>query len=148
MSCARVMRGAFGVTNEALDLRPMTTDPKQLFPYPRGVHIFGRSVQCVPVSNDVRCDAEPRPSDDSNQADLAASIIRRRHYDAMLPSLNLPNRSRLRLTLDLMIGIPFLFILWRFDALRVSLDRIASLFHRAAVGDRGEKRRKKHEASE
>jgi len=53
----------------------------------------------------------------------------------------------MRLTLDLMVGIPFLFILWRLDALRVSLDRIASLFHRAAVGDRGEKGRKKHEAS-
>lgn len=66
----------------------------------------------------------------------------------MLPSLNLPNRSRLRLTLDLMIGIPFWFIFWRFDALRVSLDRIVSLFHRAAVGDRGEKRRKKHKAGE
>ena len=128
---------------------PTTADPKQLFLSRRGVHIFEHSsVLCVPVSNDVRCDAEPRPSDDSNQSELAASIIRRGHYDAMLPSLNLPNRSRLRLILDLMIGIPFLFILWRFDALRVSLDRIVSLFHRAAVGDRGEKCRKKHEASE
>lgn len=128
---------------------PLTTDPKQLFLSRRGVHIFERSsVLSVPVSNDLGCDAPPQRSDEPNQAGLAASIIRRRHYDAMLPSFSLPNRSRMRLTLDLMVGIPFLFILWRLDALRVSLDRIASLFHRATIGDCREKGRKKQEASE
>jgi hypothetical protein len=66
----------------------------------------------------------------------------------MLPSLNLPNRSRLRLILDLIVGIPYLLMLWRLDALRMSFARIISLFHRTAVVNRHEKRRKKHEASE
>ena len=36
----------------------------------------------------------------------------------MLPSRNFVNRSRLRLILDLMVGIPFLLILVGIDVLR------------------------------
>ena len=67
------------------------------------------------------------------------SSLKRIHYDAMLPELNLRNRSRLRLLFDLIVGIPYLIALWRLDAIRVSLERIASLFHRAAIGSRCEK---------
>jgi hypothetical protein len=76
------------------------------------------------------------------------SSIKRIHYDAMLPELNLPNRSWLRLVFDLIVGIPYLIMLWRLDALRVSLERFAWRFHGAAVGNSREKRWKKHEASE
>lgn len=79
---------------------------------------------------------------------FAASIIRRRHYDAMLPSLNLPDRSRLRLTVDLIVGVPYVLVLWGIDELRGLPERIASLLHRATIGDRGEKCRKKQEGSE
>src|SRR5215471_3625149 len=87
-----------------------------------------------------------RTPNDSSQAGLAASIIRRRHYDAMLPSLNLPNRLRLRLTLDLVVGIPFLLMLWGIDGVRVRLERIASMTCRAAAANRHEQCREKQEA--
>jgi hypothetical protein len=86
--------------------------------------------------------------DDADQGVLAASIIRRRQYDAVLLALNLPNRSRLRLTLDLIVGIPFLLMLWGLDELRLSPQRIVLVFHRTAVANRHEKRGKKHKASE
>ena len=129
----------------------MTTDPERWLPsflYRRGVHIFRRPLmQCVPVSNDVRYDAEPRSSDDSNQAGVT-SIIRRRHYDVALPSLNLPNRSRLRLTLDLIVGIPLLLMLWGLDEVRVWLERVTSRIYRDAAANRHEKGRKTQESSE
>src|ERR1051325_5410758 len=126
----------------------MTTNREQSFLHRPGVDIFARSsVPCVAVSNELRCDAQLQPSEASNQAGSPASIIRRKHYDAMLPSLSLPNRTRVRLTLDLMAGIPFLFMLWGVDELRASPARIASVFHRAAIGNRREKRRKKYESS-
>jgi len=129
--------------------KPMTTNREQSFLHRPGVDIFARSsVPCVAVSNELRCDAQLQPSEASNQAGSPASIIRRKHYDAMLPSLSLPNRTRVRLTLDLMVGIPFLFMLWGVDELRASPARIASVFHRAAIGNRREKRRKKYESSE
>ena len=62
--------------------------------------------------------AEVEAIDDSDEGVLAASIIARRRYDAMLPSRNFVNRSRLRLILDLMVGIPFLLILLGIDVLR------------------------------
>jgi hypothetical protein len=86
-----------------------------------------------------------RTSNDSDQAGLGASIIRRRHYDAMLPSLNLPNRSWLRLTLDLMAGIRFFLALWGLDEVRVRLERIASVAHRAAAANRHQECRKKQD---
>ena len=140
------------VTKESPDLPPMTTDPEpspQLFPLSPWRAYFGcSSVQCVAVFNDIGCDAQPPSSVASNQADLRASIIRRRHYDAMLSSLNLPHRSRLGLAFDLILGIPCVLLLWGIDALRVFPGRIASVFDRTAVVNRHEKRRKKHEASE
>lgn len=66
----------------------------------------------------------------------------------MLPSLNLPDRSRLRLTVDLIVGVPYVLVLWGIDELRGLPERIASLLHRATIGDRGEKCRKKQEGSE
>lgn len=127
----------------------MTTDSKQLFLSRRGVHFFERSsVLCVRVSNDLGCEAPPQPSDEPNQPSLAASIIRRRQYDAMLPSLSLPNRSRMRLILDLSIGVPFLLMVWGIDELRMLPKRIASPSHRAVIGNRREECWKKHEASE
>ena len=130
----------------------MTSDPEhppQSPLYRRGVQILGRSyLECVPVSNDLPSDAEPTPSDNSQSAALTASIMRRRRYDAMLPSLSLPNRSRLRLTFDLIVGIPYVLMLWGIDELRGLPERIVSMFHRAAVANRHEKCRKKHEAGE
>jgi hypothetical protein len=118
------------------------------FLYRRDVPVFRRPfVQCVPVSNDVRYDPEPRSSDDSHQADLM-SIIRRKDYDAALPSLNLRNRSRLRLTLDLIVGIPLLLILWGLDGVRVRLERMMSRIYRDAPANRHEKGRKTQESSD
>ena len=74
---------------------------------------------------------------------FAASIMMRRQSDAILPSLNLPNRSRLRLTLDLMVGIPFLLMLWGLDGARVRLEHIASVTCRAAAANRHQESRKK-----
>jgi len=88
-----------------------------------------------------------RTSNDSNRAGLEASVIRRRHYDAMLPSLNLPNRSWLRLTLDLMVGIPFLLTLWGLEEVRVRLERIASVSRRAAAVNRHQECQKKRDLS-
>jgi len=64
----------------------------------------------------------------------------------MLPSLNLPNRSRLRLMLDLTMGIPFLLALWGLDEARVRLERITSGIYRASAANRHEQCRKKQEA--
>jgi hypothetical protein len=69
-------------------------------------------------SQNHRSRREPLSIDDSDEGVPAASIIERRRYDAMLPSRNFVNRSRLRLILDLMIGIPFLLILLGIDVLR------------------------------
>jgi hypothetical protein len=69
-------------------------------------------------SQNHRSRREPLSIDDSDERVLAASIIERRRYDAMLPSRNFVNRSRLRLILDLMVGIPFLLILLGIDVLR------------------------------
>jgi hypothetical protein len=80
---------------------------------------------------------EPRPSDDSNQAGFT-SIVRQRHYDVVLSSLNLPNRSRLRLTLDLIVGIPLLLMLWGLDEVRVRLERITSRICPGAAAKRHE----------
>ena len=92
--------------------------------------------------------SQPRIRDDSNEGVLAARITLRKQYDITLPALDLPKRSRLRLTLDLIIAIPLLLILWGLDELRLLPARIASVFHRTAVGNRQEKCRKKHEASQ
>ena len=54
----------------------------------------------------------------------------------VLPSLNLPNRSRLRLTLDLIVGIPLLLMLWGLDEVRVRLERITSRIYRDAAANR------------
>ena len=89
-----------------------------------------------------------RPSEDPDRAGLTASMFRRRHYDAMLPSLNLPNRSRLRLTLDLLLGIPFLLLLWGLDEVRARLERITSGTCRAAAANRHEQCRKKQKAGQ
>ena len=69
-------------------------------------------------SQNHRSRREPLSIDDSDEGVPAASIIERRRYDAMLPSRNFVNRSRLRLILDLMVGIPFLLILLGIDVLR------------------------------
>jgi hypothetical protein len=106
------------------------------------------SVQSVRVVNPVRYEGEPRSLDGCDEGVLAASIILRRRYDAVLPALNLPNRSPLRLTLNLIVGIPFLLMLWGLDALRLSLERIASVVYRTAGGNRHEKCRKKQEANQ
>ena len=45
------------------------------------------------------------------------------------------------------INLRFNIMIWRLDALRMSFERIISLFHRTAVGNCREKRWKKHEAS-
>ena len=54
----------------------------------------------------------------------------------VLPSLDLPNRSRLRLTLDLIVGIPLLLMLWGLDEVRVRLERITSRIYRDAAANR------------
>src|ERR1700730_11127237 len=69
-------------------------------------------------SQNHRSRREPLSIDDSDEGVLAASIIERRRYDAMLPSRNFVNRSRLRSILDLIVGIPFLLILLGIDVLR------------------------------
>ena len=69
-------------------------------------------------SQNHRSRREPLSIDDSDEGVLAASIIERRRYDAMLPGGSFVNRSRLRLILDLMVGIPFLLILLGIDVLR------------------------------
>jgi len=66
----------------------------------------------------------------------------------MLPSLNLPNRSPIRLTLDLLLGIPFLLLLWGLDEVRARLERTASGIYRTAAANRHEQCRKEHEASQ
>lgn len=66
----------------------------------------------------------------------------------VLPSLNLPNRSRLRLTLDLIVGIPLLLMLWGLDEVRVRLERITSRIYRDAAANRHEKCRKTQESSD
>ena len=66
----------------------------------------------------------------------------------VLPSSNLPNRSRLRLTLDLMVGIPLLLMLWGLDEVRVRLERITSRMYRDAAASRHEKGRKTPESSD
>ena len=96
----------------------------------------------VPVSNDADAMLS-RISDDADQAGLPA---RRRHYDAMLPSLNLTSRSWLRLTFDLMVGVLFLLALWGLDEVRVRLERIASVTCRPAAANRHEECQKKQEA--
>ena len=128
--------------------RLTTTDPKQFFLSRDAVHIFERSsLLCVRDSNDLGSEAPPQRSDEANQVDLAASP--RGNYDAMLlPSLSLPHRSRLRLTADLIVGVPYVLMLWAIDELRVLPERIASLFHSGAIENRREKCRKKQEARE
>jgi len=71
-------------------------------------------------SQNHRSRREPLSIDDPDEDEgvLAANIIERRLYDAMLPNKNFVNRSRLRLILDLMVGIPFLLILLGIDVLR------------------------------
>ena len=64
----------------------------------------------------------------------------------MLPSLNLPKRSRLRLMFDLTMGIPFLLTLWGLDGVRARLERITSGIYRTAAANRHEQCRKKQEA--
>jgi len=82
-----------------------------------------------------------------NQAGFT-SIVRQRHYDVVLPSLNLPNRSRLRLTLDLIVGIPLLLMLWGLDEVRVRLERITSRICPGAAAKRHEECRKTQESSD
>ena len=66
----------------------------------------------------------------------------------VLPSLNLPNRSRLRLTLDLIVGIPLLLMLWGLDEVRVRLERITSRIYRDAAANRHENCQKTQESSD
>src|SRR5262249_54851139 len=77
---------------------------------------------------------------------FAASIMMRRQSDEILPSLNLPKRSRLRLMFDLTMGIPFLLTLWGLDGVRARLERITSGIYRTAAANRHEHCRKKQEA--
>ena len=130
----------------------MNSDPehsRDTFLHRFRAHTFRlSSVQSIRAVNPVRYEGEPRSLDGCDEGVLAASISRRRQYDAVLPALNLPNRSRLRLTLDLIVGIPFLLMLWRLDEVRVRLERITSRINRTAAANRHEKCRKKYEASQ
>jgi hypothetical protein len=93
-------------------------------------------------------DAEPRFSDGSDEELSAASVIARVQHDAILPALNLPARSWLRLTFDLTLGVPFLLTLWGLDSVRVRLERLGPLVYHATIGNRREKGWQKQKASQ
>ena len=55
----------------------------------------------------------PLQLDHARKTAIDRSVVVRRYYDAMLPvAVHLPPRSRFRLALDLIVGVPVLGALW------------------------------------
>jgi len=72
----------------------------------------------------------PLQLDHARTTAIDRSVVARRHYDGMLPAaVHLPPRSRFRLALDLIVGVPILGALWLLNLRRTG--QLRSVSHKA-----------------